>query len=177
MTGLTRAMACYRDTSPTQQRDLAAAAAALADDTGFPLLVDLRPGLVIIDSGKDQWEDDAHGLELDFTELVRDTVEHPQTRDPAGDTDPSSIILTRGRRPPWRRVRGLPALLPLGHRGIARPSQAARISYWCFRQPHMGLSGVAGGLILGGQVDDRLDPLLPGCRAFRRDHPVQVLLL
>ena len=64
------AMACYRITSPTQQRDLAAAAAALADDTGFPLLVDLRPGLVIIDSGKDQWEDDAHGLELDFTDLA-----------------------------------------------------------------------------------------------------------
>ena len=64
------AMACYRISSPTQQHDLAAAAAALADDTGFPLLVDLRPGLVIIDSGKDQWEDDAHGLELDFTDLA-----------------------------------------------------------------------------------------------------------
>ena len=64
------AMACYRTTSPTLQRDLAAAAAALADDAGFPLLVDLRPGLVIIDSGKDQWEDDAHGLELDFTDLA-----------------------------------------------------------------------------------------------------------
>src|SRR5215204_866226 len=64
------AMACYRITSPTQQRDLAAAAAALADDTGFPLLVDLRPGLVILDSGKDQWVDDAHGLELDFTDLA-----------------------------------------------------------------------------------------------------------
>src|SRR5262249_55595991 len=64
------AMACYRVTSPTQQRDLAAAAAALADDTGFPLLVDLRPGLVIIDSGKDQWADDAHGLKLDFTDLA-----------------------------------------------------------------------------------------------------------
>jgi hypothetical protein len=45
-------------------------AAALADDTGFPLLIDLRPGLVILDSGKDQWEDDAHGLELDFTDLA-----------------------------------------------------------------------------------------------------------
>jgi hypothetical protein len=66
------AMACYRTTSPAQQRDLAAAAAALADDAGFPLLVDLRPGLVIIDSGKDQWEDDAHGLELDFTDLAAD---------------------------------------------------------------------------------------------------------
>jgi hypothetical protein len=64
------AMACYRITSPTQQRDLAAAAAALADEAGFPLLVDLRPGLVIIDSGKDQWDDDAHGLELDFTDLA-----------------------------------------------------------------------------------------------------------
>jgi hypothetical protein len=64
------AMACYRTTSPAQQRDLAAAAAALADDTGFPLLIDLRPGLVILDSGKDQWDDDAHGLELDFTDLA-----------------------------------------------------------------------------------------------------------
>lgn len=64
------AMACYRVTSPAQQRDLAAAAAELANDAGFPLLVDLRPGLVIIDSGKDQWVDDAHGLELDFTDLA-----------------------------------------------------------------------------------------------------------
>ncbi|MFC6006292.1 VOC family protein [Angustibacter luteus] len=64
------AMACYRITSPTQQRELAAAAAALADDAGFPLLVDLRPGLVIFDSGKDQADDDAHGLELDFTDLA-----------------------------------------------------------------------------------------------------------
>jgi hypothetical protein len=64
------AMACYRVASPAQQRDLAAAAAALADDAGFPLLVDLRSGLVIIDSGKDLWEKDAHGLELDFTDLA-----------------------------------------------------------------------------------------------------------
>ncbi len=64
------AMACYRVASPTQQRDLAAAAAALADDTGFPLLIDLRPGLVILDSGKDQWEAEAHGLDVDFTDLA-----------------------------------------------------------------------------------------------------------
>jgi glyoxalase superfamily protein len=64
------AMACYRITSPAQQRDLTAAAAALADGAGFPLLVDLRPGLVIIDSGKDQWEAVAHGLELDFADLA-----------------------------------------------------------------------------------------------------------
>ena len=64
------AMTCYRTTSSTQQRAVAAAAAALADETGFPLLVDLRPGLVVVDSGKDQWEDDAHGLDLDFTDLA-----------------------------------------------------------------------------------------------------------
>ncbi|MDO9176482.1 MAG: VOC family protein, partial [Actinomycetota bacterium] len=62
--------ACYRTTSPSQQRDLAAVAAALAGDTGFPLLVDLRPGLVVLDSGKDQWEADAHGLGIDFTHLA-----------------------------------------------------------------------------------------------------------
>jgi hypothetical protein len=66
------AMACYRTTSPTQQRGLADAVAALADRTGFPLLVDLRAGLVIIDSGKDLWEEDAHGLELDFVDLAEE---------------------------------------------------------------------------------------------------------
>jgi hypothetical protein len=64
------AMACYRTTSPAPQRDLAASAAARAEDAGFPLLVDLRPGLVVLDSGKDQWERDAHGLDLDFTDLA-----------------------------------------------------------------------------------------------------------
>jgi hypothetical protein len=64
------AMACYRTTSQAQQRDLVAAAAALADDAGFPLMIDLRPGLVILDSGKDQWESDAHGLDLDFVDLA-----------------------------------------------------------------------------------------------------------
>ncbi len=64
------AIACYRTTSPTQQIELADAVAALADDAGFPMLIDLRPGLVIIDSGKDRWESDAHGLELDFTDLA-----------------------------------------------------------------------------------------------------------
>lgn len=66
------AMACYRTTSRAQQRGLAAAAAAVADDAGFPLLIDLRPGLVILDSGKDQWDGDAHGLDLDFTDLAAD---------------------------------------------------------------------------------------------------------
>ncbi|MBE0010641.1 MULTISPECIES: VOC family protein [unclassified Arthrobacter] len=62
------AMACYRTTSPPQQRDLAAAAASLADAAGLPLVIDLRPGLVILDSGKDQWEDNPDGV--DFTDLA-----------------------------------------------------------------------------------------------------------
>src|SRR5262249_39200309 len=64
------AMACYRTGSPGQQRGIAAAAATLAAAAGFPLLIDLRPGLVILDSGKDLWEADAHGLDLDFTDLA-----------------------------------------------------------------------------------------------------------
>jgi len=86
------AMACYRTTSPGQQHDLAAAAAALADDAGFPLMVDLRPGLVILDSGKDQWEGDAHGLELDFTDL-------------AGDIQAAARELGTAPDPRWPRVR------------------------------------------------------------------------
>jgi hypothetical protein len=66
------AMACYRTTSVEQQRDLLASAAALADDAGFPLCIDVRPGLVILDSGKDQSDADAHGLELDFIQLATD---------------------------------------------------------------------------------------------------------
>ena len=64
------AMACYHVTSTRQQRELAHAAAALADEVGFPLIIDLRPGLVILDSGKDQWDRDAHGLDLDFADLA-----------------------------------------------------------------------------------------------------------
>ncbi|WP_392424208.1 VOC family protein [Barrientosiimonas humi] len=64
------AMACYRVRSTVQQRDLVTAAAALAGEAGFPLLIDVRPGLVVLDSGKDQWLGDAHGLAVDFTALA-----------------------------------------------------------------------------------------------------------
>ena len=46
-----------------------AAAARLADDAGLPLLLDVRPGAVIMDSGKDQ-RGRGHGPEVDFTELA-----------------------------------------------------------------------------------------------------------
>ncbi|MTD12894.1 hypothetical protein GIS00_02900 [Nakamurella sp. YIM 132087] len=64
------AMACYRVDSPEQQVQLAVAAARCADVAEFPLLIDLRPGLVVMDSGKDQADADAHGLDLDFSDLA-----------------------------------------------------------------------------------------------------------
>ncbi|MBB6626940.1 hypothetical protein H5V45_06360 [Nocardioides sp. KIGAM211] len=79
-------MACYRTTSPAQQRDLAAAAARLADAAGFPLLVDLRPGLVVLDSGKDLADADAHGLDLDFADLAADL--QAAARDLGATADP-----------------------------------------------------------------------------------------
>ncbi|GAA1181210.1 hypothetical protein GCM10009584_24050 [Ornithinimicrobium humiphilum] len=50
------AMACYRAPEPAAAVTLAEAAAALADDAGLALSIDLRPGLVVLDSGKDVWE-------------------------------------------------------------------------------------------------------------------------
>ena len=51
------AMTFYPITSPAQAGEFASVTAALADEAGIPLLVDLRPAGVAIDSGKDQWED------------------------------------------------------------------------------------------------------------------------
>jgi hypothetical protein len=44
---------------------LASAVARVADDTGLPLMIDIRQQGVMIDTGKDQWEDDR------FTETAR----------------------------------------------------------------------------------------------------------
>ncbi len=64
------AMVCYRVDSGTQERELVTAAAELAERAGFPLLIDLRDGLVIMDSGKDLWEAGAPGLDVDFVALA-----------------------------------------------------------------------------------------------------------
>jgi pterin-4a-carbinolamine dehydratase len=55
------AMTFYPTASPLQAAELAAVVAVLADDAGLPLLVDLRPEGVTIDTGKDQWEDKRFG--------------------------------------------------------------------------------------------------------------------
>lgn len=60
------AMTFYPTTSAAQAVQLATAVARLADEAGRPLLVDLRPDGVTIDSGKDQWENDV----AEFVELA-----------------------------------------------------------------------------------------------------------
>jgi hypothetical protein len=58
-------MTFYPTASPEQTVELATAVAGLVDDTGMPLMVDLRPDGVAIDTGKDLWEDDR------FADLAR----------------------------------------------------------------------------------------------------------
>ncbi|GAA1158603.1 VOC family protein [Ornithinicoccus hortensis] len=52
------AMASYPVGSAEQAAGLVEAVAALADEAGLPLGIDLRPGVVTLDSGKDAWEQD-----------------------------------------------------------------------------------------------------------------------
>ena len=53
------AMAFYPTASAGQSVELASAVAEWADQADVPLMIDVRSVGVIIDSGKDQWEDDA----------------------------------------------------------------------------------------------------------------------
>lgn len=60
------AMTYYPTSAPAQ---LATAVAELADAAGIPLMIDVRAGGVVIDSGKDQWED-ADGADPKFVALA-----------------------------------------------------------------------------------------------------------
>ncbi|USQ79999.1 hypothetical protein NF556_20830 [Ornithinimicrobium faecis] len=53
-------MACYPVSSTRQAVELAEAVARLADEAGLPLGVDLRPGVVVIDTGKDVPDQDGY---------------------------------------------------------------------------------------------------------------------
>ncbi|GGK67765.1 VOC family protein [Ornithinimicrobium pekingense] len=50
------AMACYPTPTTQHALELAEEAARFPDEAELPLSVDLRPGLVVLDSGKDLWE-------------------------------------------------------------------------------------------------------------------------
>jgi predicted enzyme related to lactoylglutathione lyase len=64
------AMTFYPAASPQQAARLAAAVAGLADEAAVPLLIDLRPDGVVIDSGKDQWHDDQGAPGTRFADLA-----------------------------------------------------------------------------------------------------------
>ncbi|MGW1343729.1 VOC family protein [Kribbella sp. NPDC002412] len=60
-------MTFYPTASPAQAVDLVTAVAGLVDESGMPLMVDVRPDGVALDTGKDLWEDDR------FADLARRT--------------------------------------------------------------------------------------------------------
>ena len=65
------AIASYPTDSFRQSVDLAAGAARLSDDAGKSLIVDVRPGGVTLDSGKDQHETEDFELDQEFVQLAR----------------------------------------------------------------------------------------------------------
>ena len=64
------AVTFYAVDSPVRAAELAVAVAGLADDAGLPLLVDVRPDGVTIDSGKDLWEDGTGAATTGFLALA-----------------------------------------------------------------------------------------------------------
>ena len=94
------AMVHYPTDDAAIAAEFAAAAAAIADDAGVELLIDLRPSGVTVDSGKDRWEDErfadlaarvqsaARGLglradpaPLRFVQVGIDAVDVPRVRE------------------------------------------------------------------------------------------------
>jgi hypothetical protein len=64
------AMTFYPTTSAAQASELATAVAGLSDDAGVPILVDLRPSGVTLDSGKDLWENEEGAPRPEFVALA-----------------------------------------------------------------------------------------------------------
>jgi pterin-4a-carbinolamine dehydratase len=94
------AMTFYPTASTLQAAELAAVVAGLADGAGLPLLVDVRPDGLMIDTGKDQWEHERFGdlarrvqaaargmglvadvTRLRFVQIGIDAVDIPPVRD------------------------------------------------------------------------------------------------
>ena len=63
------ALACYPAIDPGQASALASAIAELGEEVDRPLLIDVRPEGVMIDSGKDQWET-MTGADPEFVQLA-----------------------------------------------------------------------------------------------------------
>jgi hypothetical protein len=86
------AMTYYPTTSPSQAAALATESARLADDAGFPLLIDVRPTGVTLDTGKDQWEDD-EGPKPAFLALAGQL--QSTARDLGLSADPTNLRFTQ----------------------------------------------------------------------------------
>ncbi len=65
------AITCYPTASFGESVDLAAAVAGISDAAGKALSVDVRPGCVTLDSGKDQHETEDFDLDKGFLEVAR----------------------------------------------------------------------------------------------------------
>ncbi|MEV8373765.1 VOC family protein [Kribbella sp. NPDC056861] len=76
------AMTFYPTTSSKQAIELATAVAELADAAGWPLLIDLRPEGVAIDTGKDQWENDEEAFKALALQVQTAARELGLTADP-----------------------------------------------------------------------------------------------
>lgn len=95
------AMVCYPVSNAAEAAALAVTAAGLADEAGIDLMIDLRPEGVVLDSGKDRWEEVAgfadlagaiqsaardaglvaHNERLRFNQLALDAVDVPTVRE------------------------------------------------------------------------------------------------
>ncbi|MEV5966151.1 VOC family protein [Kribbella sp. NPDC051952] len=83
------AMTFYPTTSAAQASQLATAVAGLSDDAGVPILVDLRPSGVTLDSGKDLWENDEGAPRPEFVALA--TEIQAAARSLGLTADPSNV--------------------------------------------------------------------------------------
>jgi len=133
-------------TSPTRQRDLAAAQRRWPTRRASRCLVDLRPGLVIIESGKDQWEDEAHGPELDFTDLAGTSRPLPATRATADPGLPrfAQLFLDAATSPRSARSGSPHSIHPRRRAGSATSRPAAAERCWYFQSSTLRRPSGAG---------------------------------
>ncbi|GAA3438796.1 VOC family protein [Kutzneria kofuensis] len=164
------AMAFYPTESPAE---LVEAVADLADEAGLPLLVDLRPGGVTIDTGKDRWTDKrfpdlarriqraardlgltADPARLRFVQFGIDAVDVPQVRDfwravLGYDCDPrpgvTDIYDPRRLNPPI-------FFQPMDESEHARRRQRNRMHLDLFVPDDRAHARVEAGLAAGGRI-------------------------
>ncbi|MDN5727414.1 MAG: hypothetical protein L0G99_16030 [Propionibacteriales bacterium] len=168
------AMAAYRVTDTRQVVELINAIATLADEADLPLGIDVRPGWVVLDSGKDVWETTegyeqlaarvqqaahAMGLSADdsacrFTQVVIDAVDIPAVRafwrSVLGYVDDPRAGVTDIVDPVGL---GMPFVFqPLDASDTARRAQRNRIHVDLFVPDDQAAVRIEAGLAAGGRL-------------------------